>query len=79
MSTGQSAADANQHFVIVVDDAIVSTPFIDFRINPNGIDGSAGSLISGGFTNLSARSLAVLLDGEPLPVSLVPTGTSPAP
>ena len=79
VSTGQSAADANQHFVIVVDDAIVSTPFIDFRINPNGIDGSAGSLISGGFTNLSARSLAVLLDGEPLPVSLVPTGTSPVP
>jgi SecD/SecF fusion protein len=76
---GQSAADANQHFAVVVDDAIVSIPYIDFRLNPGGIEAGNGSLISGGFTPLSARALAVLLDGEQLPVTLVPTGTSPAP
>lgn len=74
-----SAADASQHFVVVVDGAIVSTPYIDFRVNPGGIDGRDGSLISGGFTLKSARALAVVLDGEPLPVSLLRAGTSPAP
>ena len=48
-------------------------------MNPDGIDASNGSLISGGFTIASARALAVLLEGEPLPVALVPAGTSPAP
>lgn len=58
---GQDPAGANQHFAIVLDDEIVSTPFIDFRQNPDGIDGSAGSQIQGGFTVTSARSLASTL------------------
>ena len=67
---GQDPAGANQHFAIVLDDQIVSVPFIDFRQNPDGIDGSTGSQIQGGFTVKSARSLATVLKTGALPVTL---------
>ncbi|MEY2441963.1 MAG: SecD/SecF fusion protein [bacterium] len=75
---GTSSADANQHFAIVLDDDIVSIPYIDFRANPDGIDGSTGSLIQGGFTILSARQLAsILRSGElAVPLELVETKRS---
>jgi SecD/SecF fusion protein len=74
--SGQSA-DANQHFAIVVDDRIVSVPYIDFRHNPDGIDGAGGSQISGGFTIASARQLASVLSAGPLPVALELVATTP--
>jgi SecD/SecF fusion protein len=67
---GQDAASANQHFAIVLDDEIVSTPFIDFRQNPDGIDGRTGSQISGGFTIKSAQALANVLKTGALPLKL---------
>jgi SecD/SecF fusion protein len=72
---GVTGQEANQHFAIVLDDEIVSLPYIDFRVNPRGIDGSSGSLIQGGFTVAQARELASLLrTGElEVPLDLVET------
>jgi SecD/SecF fusion protein len=60
----------NQHFAIVLDNELISTPFIDFRQNPDGIDGANGSQISGGFTIQSAQRLANLLKTGALPIDL---------
>jgi SecD/SecF fusion protein len=67
---GQTPADANQHFAIVLDDELISTPYIDFRKNADGIDGRNGSQISGGFTIKSAQDLANLLKTGALPLKL---------
>ncbi len=71
-SDGQpiSGDAANQHFAIVLDDQLVSVPQIDFSENPDGIDGSAGSQISGGFTTKSAQALANQLKYGALPLKL---------
>ncbi len=76
--TGTSAMDANQHFAIVLDDQVVSVPFVDFRRNPGGIDGASGAQIQGGFTLAYARALASLLRTGALEVPLEPAGP-PAP
>ena len=68
---GGSHEEAVQHFAIVLDDRIASVPFIDFRREPNGIDGAAGAQIAGGLTPASARRLAALLSAGPLPSALV--------
>ena len=65
-----SGNEAAQHFAIVVDDRIVSVPYIDFRQAPNGIDGSAGLHIQGGLTPATARQLAALLSAGPLAAAL---------
>jgi SecD/SecF fusion protein len=66
----QTASDANQHFAIVLDDELISTPYIDFRKNADGIDGRNGSEISGGFTIASAQELTNLLKTGALPLKL---------
>jgi preprotein translocase subunit SecD len=63
--------EALQHFAGVLDDQIVTMPFIDFRQAPNGIDASAGMQISGGLTPQTARQTAALLSAGPLPADLV--------
>ena len=60
----------NQHFAIVLDDELISVPFIDWRQNPTGIDASNGSQIEGGFTIETAQELANLLKTGALPVRL---------
>ena len=67
---GTPAQAAAQHFAIVLDDDLISTPFIDFQQNPDGIDGANGSQIEGGFTIESAQRLANLLKTGALPVKL---------
>lgn len=67
---GGSAQNAFQHFAIVLDNEIISVPYIDFQQNPDGIDASQGSEISGGFTIESAQSLANLLKTGALPIKL---------
>ena len=59
-----------QHFAIVLDDELISTPYIDYRANPDGIDAANGSQIQGGFTLNSARNLADLLKTGALPIKL---------
>jgi SecD/SecF fusion protein len=67
------AADPNsasQHFAIVLDNDLVSAPFINYRENPDGIDGSTGAQISGGFTIQTAQDLAKILKIGALPIKL---------
>jgi SecD/SecF fusion protein len=66
----QNALDSAQHFAIVLDDELISTPYIDYVQNPNGIDAANGSQIEGGFTIESAQELANLLKTGALPVRL---------
>ena len=75
----RDGVEGNQHLAIVVDDALVSVPFVDFRANPDGIDGRAGTQISGGFTIAVARQLAVMLAGDPLPAPLELVSSRAAP
>ncbi|MEJ7797706.1 MAG: protein translocase subunit SecD [Solirubrobacteraceae bacterium] len=67
---GQTAADANQHFAIALDDELITIPYIDYRQNADGIDGRNGSQIEGGFTISSAQQLAALLKTGALPLKL---------
>jgi SecD/SecF fusion protein len=67
---GGDPASAFQHFAIVLDNEIISAPYIDFQQNPNGIDGANGSQITGGFTIQSAQRLADLLKTGALPIKL---------
>jgi SecD/SecF fusion protein len=72
----QSDTTANQHFAIAVD---ADGPRRRLRMNPEGIDPRTGSQISGAFTIASARQLAVLLAGDPLPAPLKLTTSRTAP
>jgi SecD/SecF fusion protein len=65
-----STQDVAQHFAIVLDNELVSTPFIDFQQNPEGIDARNGSQIEGGFTITTAQELANVLKTGALPVQL---------
>ena len=66
----QNAIAASHHFAIRLDNELISTPYINFRENPDGIDGSQGAQISGGFTIQSAQDLARLLKIGALPLKL---------
>ncbi|MCW3017179.1 MAG: protein-export rane protein SecD, partial [Solirubrobacterales bacterium] len=72
-SDGQPITDPRQkfqHFAIVLDNQLVSVPYIDYQQNGDGIDGSNGSEISGSFTIKSAQELANQLKYGALPVKL---------
>jgi SecD/SecF fusion protein len=64
----------SQHFAIVLDDELISAPYINYVENPDGIDGSTGAQISGGFTGegglQEAQDLAKILKIGALPVRL---------
>jgi SecD/SecF fusion protein len=66
----QNPIAASMHFAIRLDNELISTPYINFRENPDGIDGSQGAQISGGFTIQTAQDLARLLKTGALPVRL---------
>jgi preprotein translocase subunit SecD len=67
-------ADARegQHLAMVLDGRIVAIPFIDYRENPDGIDGAGGAMISGGLSGHRARWIAAMLISGPLPAELLP-------
>src|SRR3954454_3593214 len=67
---GGDPQQTSQHFAIALDNALVSAPFINWRENPDGIDGSTGAQISGGFTLQSAQDLAKILKIGALPLKL---------
>jgi SecD/SecF fusion protein len=67
---GQTSTAVANHFAIVLDNKLISAPYIDPRENPDGIDGSNGSEIRGGFTIGSAQRLANLLKTGALPIKL---------
>ena len=66
----QDPIGASHHFAIRLDNELISTPYINFRENPDGIDGSQGAQISGGFTIQTAQDLARLLKIGALPLRL---------
>jgi SecD/SecF fusion protein len=66
----QDPIGASHHFAIRLDNELISTPYINFRENPDGIDGSQGAQISGGFTIQTAQDLARLLKIGALPLKL---------
>ncbi len=61
---------ALQHFAVVLDGQLITTPSIDYTKYPEGIDASTGSQISGGFTITSAQNLASELQSGALPIKL---------
>ena len=67
---GQDPQPTSQHFAIALDDELVSAPLINWRENPDGIDGSTGAQISGSFTIQSAQDLAKILKIGALPLEL---------
>src|SRR3954447_21347162 len=67
---GQNPSTAQQHFAVVLDNELITVPFIDFQQNPDGIDATNGSQISGSFTIDSAQRLANLLKTGALPIKL---------
>lgn len=67
---GADPVASAQHFAIVLDDDVISLPYIDYRAYPDGIDAAHGSQIRGGFTLDAARNLAALLGTGQLPVPL---------
>ncbi len=67
---GVTKAQAEQHFAIVLDDQLITVPFIDYTSNPDGIDPTNGSEIQGGFTLGSAQNLAQELQSGALPIKL---------
>jgi preprotein translocase subunit SecD len=64
---GADRLAALQHFAIVIDDRIVSIPYIDFTDSPDGLNSSGGVRIMGGLTPKTARRLAAVLSAGPLP------------
>jgi SecD/SecF fusion protein len=67
---GGNPENTSQHFAIALDNELVSAPLINWRENPDGIDGSTGAQISGGFTLQSAQDLAKTLKIGALPLKL---------
>jgi SecD/SecF fusion protein len=61
---------ALQHFAVVLDGQLITTPSIDYTKYPEGIDAANGSEISGGFTITSAQNLANELQSGALPIKL---------
>src|SRR5579883_3186647 len=61
-----------QHFAIVLDGQLESTPYIDFKQNPDGIDPTGGGAqISNIPTFGEAKDLALVLQTGALPVNFV--------
>ena len=68
---GVPKESAQQHFAVVLDGQLITTPSIDYTKYPEGIDATNGSQISGGFTITSAQNLASELQSGALPIKLV--------
>jgi preprotein translocase subunit SecD len=73
---GGDPLQTSQHFALVVDDRIISTPYLNWREAPDGIDG-AGTQLAGFQTPEQARLTAALLSAGPLPGKLELIGGAP--
>jgi len=66
--TGQITG-VNQSFAIVLDNQMESDPVVDFKENPDGIQGTSAE-ITGNFTLQEAKDLALVINTGALPVTL---------
>src|SRR3954465_15483867 len=73
---GRDPISTPQHFAIALDNELVSAPYINWRENPDGIDGGTGAQISGNFTIKSAQDLAKILKIGALPLKLTEVSRS---
>lgn len=73
---GGDPIQTSQHFAIALDNELVSAPYINWRENSEGIDGSTGAQISGSFTIQSAQDLATVLKIGALPLKLTEVSRS---
>ncbi len=58
----------NQHFAVAIDNRLITVPYVDYKVYPDGIDATDGVDISGNLTVQSAKDIAALLRYGPLPV-----------
>ncbi len=65
-----------QHFAVALDTQLITVPSIDHRTYPDGISGSNGADITGGFTIGTAQDLAQQLRLGALPIRLKPISVS---
>jgi preprotein translocase subunit SecD len=56
--------DRPQHLLLVIDDVVYASPYIDFRANPDGIPGDTGIQFSGLASLDETRKLAKALRGD---------------
>ena len=69
--SNEQAAALSGHFAVVLDNEVKTRPIINFKENPDGIDGRTGAQISGGFTSVGeAQDLATTLQIGALPINL---------
>jgi hypothetical protein len=61
-SPGAASSASGSHFALIVGNKVVALPSIDPEENPEGIDGSSGVQIVGGFSVTEARGLAQALN-----------------
>jgi protein-export membrane protein SecD len=59
----------NQSFAIVLDNQMESDPIVDYKQNPDGIQGTSAE-IDGNFTIQEAKDLALVINTGALPVTL---------
>ena len=69
---GGDPLQSSLHLALVLDDRIISTPYINWRESPDGIDGAEGAFVSGLLTPEQAQLTAALPNAGPLPASLHP-------
>jgi preprotein translocase subunit SecD len=67
-TTGQITG-VNQSFAIVLDNQMESDPIVDYKQNPDGIQGTSAE-ITGNFTLQEAKDLALVINTGALPVTL---------
>ncbi|HEY4279907.1 MAG TPA: hypothetical protein VGM91_16905 [Conexibacter sp.] len=58
MRPGAPAGAAAQHYAMVLDHRLISVPLIDPQQLPDGIDGTRGATLEGGYTRADAQRLA---------------------
>jgi SecD/SecF fusion protein len=67
----KTAEQSSGHFAVVLDNEVTTRPIINFKENPDGIDGRTGAQISGGFSSVQeAQDLATILQIGALPINL---------
>ncbi len=70
-SSDEEAERVSGSFAVVLDNEVKTRPIINFRENPDGIDGRTGAQISGGFQSITeAQDLATFLQIGALPINL---------
>jgi len=71
LAGGEEAEQLSGRFAAILDNEVKTRPIINFRENPDGIDGRTGAQISGGFTSIGeAQELATFLQRGALPINL---------